>query len=63
MRTWVNVELTRENAQKFRQWCLEEKDKGNGFRFETSGAFNLVHFECLVNEDERRRADAFLATL
>lgn len=63
MRTWLNVELDKDIAEKFREWCFIERDKGNGFRFQTSEADNLIHFDCYIDTDECRRANQFIDTL
>lgn len=57
-RRWMNVELTPEDADKNREFLRENKIK-----FESSGCYNLVHFEVYVNEEELELCDAFLATL
>ena len=57
-RRWHNVELENgTEADGFRQFL-----KDNGIRFETSGAYNLVHFEVLVNTEEMESCDTFLGT-
>ena len=57
-RKWLNVELNDENAKSFRMflWALD-------IRYETSGCYNLVHFECFMNDREKEAADKFLRVL
>lgn len=57
-RVWKNVELTNEEADKFRLFLHD-----NGICFESSGCFNIVHFEVNCNADETHRINAFLDTL
>ena len=56
-RKYLNVELSHVDADRFRGFLLD-----NGIKYESSGAWNLVHFECLMNEDEAQLASEFLET-
>lgn len=58
MRQWKNVELTVEDAEKFRIFLHSENIK-----FESSGCFNMVHFECFVNGYETHKINEFLRDL
>lgn len=49
LRTWVNTELEREEANK-----LEEFLNENDIEYEASEAYNLIHIEVNVNEYERQ---------
>ena len=55
VRNWVNVELGQEAADGFRMYL-----RSKNIKFETSGAGNLVHFECLMTPEERDEADGVL---
>lgn len=55
---WFNVELTKDDATRFRNFC-----KGYGVKFETSQAGNLVHFEVLCDLYDLKTLDSFLADL
>ena len=54
-RTWYSVELTLDNAEIFREYLHK-----NGIKFEPSGCYNLVHFECYMTNDERKAANNFI---
>lgn len=54
-RKYVSVELESEPAGKFREYLRDMH-----IVFETSGAGDLTHFECLMDEDEVRKANIFL---
>jgi hypothetical protein len=41
---WYNVELNQKEAEKFKEYLEDE-----GYPFETSGCFELVHFEISLN--------------
>lgn len=56
--SWYNVELTQEEAVKFRLYLM-----ATGIRYETSGAFDLVHFEVLVPDSMLRELNDFLEVL
>ena len=54
-RLWYSVELTLDNAEIFREYLHK-----NDIRFEPSGCYNLVHFECYMTNEERKAANEFL---
>lgn len=55
-RRWMNVELDRETAPKFAGFLVMQ-----GYKFESSGCYNLVHFEIYVNDVERDICDEWLS--
>lgn len=55
---WLNVELQRETAKRFRGFLRDIH-----VRFETSKADNLIHFEVLVTNAEAREVNKFLEQL
>lgn len=57
-RKWVNTELTQDGYAKFRNFL-----KKKGYKYETSGAGDMVHIEAYLNEAEIKEADNFLDTL
>lgn len=48
MKTYRNCELNRELAEEFKTFL-----KANGFRYEASACYTLIHFEILLNDEER----------
>lgn len=58
MKHWYNVELNKEDAEKFKKYL-----KANGIYFEPSSCYNLIHFEVKVDEAELKMVDEFLETL
>lgn len=46
-RTWCNVELPREDAELFKRYLRK-----HNIKFEPSEAYSLIHFECLMTEEE-----------
>ena len=53
---WLSVELNRgEEELAFRTFLTKE-----GIEYDSCGAYNLVHFSCLMDERERELADNFL---
>ncbi|SDN31326.1 hypothetical protein SAMN04490370_11656 [Eubacterium ruminantium] len=56
MKRWVNVELAKETAGRFKEYCRDYHIK-----FETSDCFNLIHFECLMDDMEIAKANDFIA--
>lgn len=54
-RVWYSVELTLDNAEIFREYLHK-----NDIRFEPSGCYNLVHFECYMTNKERKAANKFI---
>ena len=56
--SWYHVELEHGDALKFRAFLQEFNIK-----YEASGAWNLVHFSCLMDEVDKFFADSFLRDL
>ena len=54
-RLWYSVELTKGTADSFKEYL-----HGNNIRFEPSECWNLIHFECYMDEDECKAANEFL---
>lgn len=54
-RKWYSVELPKTDAKLFKAYL-----KGRGVQYEPSEAFNLIHFECLVNERELQDINKWL---
>ena len=52
---WVNTELPKETAGRFKEYCRDMHIK-----FESSECYNLIHFECFMNEEEIIKANAFI---
>ena len=54
-RTWLNTEVTREEAEMLKDF-LDEND----IEYETSEAYDLIHFEINVNDYERNAINDFI---
>ena len=52
---WYSVELDEDTAEIFRHYLRER-----GIRYEPSSAWNLVHFECYMTNEERKAANDFI---
>lgn len=46
MKNWFNVELNERDAVKMKEFLAEK-----GIKFDTSGCFELVHLEILLEKD------------
>jgi len=57
-RKWLNTELLPGDADKLRRYLID-----NGYKFETSGCFNHVHFEILLSETEADAVNRFLSAI
>ena len=56
---WGNVELLKgKEADSFIRFLKENK-----IYYEASGAWNYIHFEVRVNEEEKTKCEVFLQTL
>lgn len=55
MKKWLNVELGKDRADKFKIYC-----KANYIKYEASEADNLIHFEVYVNEEEENKLNIWL---
>lgn len=55
MSRWVNTELPKETAGRFKEYCRDMHIK-----YETSECFNLIHFECYMNDEEIAKANDFI---
>lgn len=54
-RTWLNTEVTKEEAEMLKDF-LDEND----IEYETSEAYDLIHFEINVNEYEKDAINDFI---
>lgn len=54
-RTWLNTEVTKEEAEILKDF-LDEND----IEYETSEAYDLIHFEINVNEYEKDAINCFI---
>lgn len=54
-REWYSNELSKEGAELYKQY-LRQHD----IYFEPSACYDLVHFECLMTQEEARLANVFL---
>lgn len=54
-RTWLNTEVTVEEAEILKDF-LDEND----IEYETSEAYDLIHFEINVNEYEKDAINCFI---
>ena len=54
-RTWLNTEVTTEEAEILKEF-LDEND----IEYETSEAYDLIHFEINVNEYEKEAINGFI---
>lgn len=54
-RTWLNTEVTTEEAEMLKDF-LDEND----IEYETSEAYDLIHFEINVNEYEKDAINCFI---
>lgn len=55
MKKWVNVELNKKDADIFRVELLNRRIK-----YDTSGCWDLVHFEVLADEKEIEELNGIL---
>lgn len=54
-RTWLNTEVTVEEAEMLKDFLNE-----NDIEYETSEAYNLIHFEINVDEYEKDAINSFI---
>jgi hypothetical protein len=54
-RTWLNTEVTVEEAEMLKDFLNE-----NDIEYETSEAYDLIHFEINVNEYEKDAINCFI---
>lgn len=54
-RTWLNTEVTKEEAEMLKDF-LDEND----IEYETSEAYDLIHFEINVNDYEKDAINCFI---
>ena len=57
-RVWKNVELKKNVAGRFKEYCRDMH-----LKYETSEAGEYIHFEVLVSAEELRDANEFLDKL
>lgn len=55
MNKWYNVELSGQDAERLSYYLAK-----NGFKFETSGAYNLTHFEILATPKQAETINAWM---
>ena len=58
MKKWFNVELEKTEAERLKMFL-----RGYGAKYETSGCFNLIHFEILCDLYDLNVINWFLADL
>lgn len=51
----MNTELSKRDADMFKKFL-----KSHNIKYEASEAFNLIHFECYVSDEEAALCDDFL---
>ncbi len=56
MRRWLHVELNNGREENTFRKFLHERE----ITYESCGAFNLVHFSCLMDENEAQLANEVL---
>ena len=54
-RKYLNCELNKAFAERFKIFLKQQ-----GIKYEASSAWWLVHFECLVNDEEAQMCDDFI---
>jgi hypothetical protein len=54
-RTWLNTEVTKKEAEMLREFLNE-----NDIEYETSEAYDLIHFEINVNDYEKNAVNDFI---
>lgn len=54
-REWYGVELDEDTAEIFSYYLRER-----GIKYEPSSAWNLIHFECYMTNEERKAANDFI---
>lgn len=55
LRTWLNTEVTKKEAEILKEF-LDEND----IEYETSEAYDLIHFEINVSEYEKNAVNDFI---
>lgn len=59
MPRWYNVELDKDEAEQFEQFCRDI-----GVKYEPSACYNLIHIEVyIVTDEEYQACEDFLCTL
>lgn len=56
MNKWYNVELSGQDAERLSYYLTK-----NGIKFETSGAYNLTHFEILATPKQAETINAWMS--
>lgn len=56
MRKWLNVELCKGSEEELFRYFL----MGREIKYETSGAHNMVHFECFMSDEDASEASEVL---
>lgn len=60
LRKWKNVELNNNLALLMKQKLKEMSEKDKDLKYETSGAYNLTHFEVFVTDKQAGELNDFL---
>lgn len=55
MKKWYNVELENTSARYLRTYLIE-----NSIKYETSSAYNLIHFEIELDSKQAEQVDNYL---
>lgn len=55
MKQWYGTELSKEEAEIFREYLLKQ-----GIQYEASEVYHLIHFECCMTDDEAKSADNWI---
>ena len=55
---WYNVEIDKKSAIEFSMWLHLQ-----GYKFESSSCYNLVHYEVYLTKEEVQICNLFLNTL
>lgn len=58
MKLYKNVELPKSDSDKLKEFL-----NNNKIKYETSEAYNLIHFEILVNQFEEKSINEFLENI
>lgn len=55
MNKWYNIELEKKHVDRFKEYLTNQN-----ITFETSGAYNLTHFEIYATKKQAETIDAWL---
>lgn len=54
-RRWYGFEMSKRDAEKFREYLTD-----SGIYFEPSSAYNIIHFECKMSNEELYFAEQWI---